>query len=228
MNSNKNPLIKKFISNINEKFEEYKQSINEGEENTELMDEIWELSKEKFILETENQEKYKTYEGMIFTVGFTSEPIVLNILATNPKALFFIFTEESEKTVHKVVEELDLKSERFDQKIIKKDSFDNSVSLIGLGLQYLNRKNKIDITKIGLDITGGTKVMSVACGLASYAFGPDGPDLFYISHEKYDTELRRPVPGTEKLTIIENPLKRGTEALSEMGFDNEIEIRYEK
>ena len=111
---------------------------------------------------------------------------------------------------------------KFDQckrEIMKKNSFESSVDLIGLGLLYLNKEKEIDISRIGLDITGGTKIMSVACGMAAMAIGPDGPDILYIDHEKFDNELRRPVSGTEVLITIQNPLRFIDDIFEEKGLD---------
>ncbi len=40
---------------------------------------------------------FKKYERLIIIVGLTAEPIVLSILANNPRAVYFIYTERSEK-----------------------------------------------------------------------------------------------------------------------------------
>ncbi|TXT67217.1 MAG: hypothetical protein BAJALOKI1v1_150016 [Promethearchaeota archaeon] len=218
-----NLLIAEFEAKLKEKYEHLKKSRPKAAEKEKLMNELWELTKEKFVLETKNINDFKSYEGMIFTVGFTSKPLVLNILATNPKAIFFIYTQESEQTVNEVVDKLNLKSSQFKREIIKKDSFELAVDLVGMGLSYLHKEKGIDLNNIGLDITGGTKIMSVACGLGTFSFGPDGPDLFYVTHDEYDAELRIPVPGTERLIIVKNPMKEWCDALSEQGFDDDIQ-----
>lgn len=53
-----------------------------------------------------------------------------------------------------------------------------------------------------IDITGGKKVMSAAAALAAWQLDLE---IAYID-SIYDGELRQPVPGTEKLVLLENPM----------------------
>lgn len=53
-----------------------------------------------------------------------------------------------------------------------------------------------------IDITGGKKVMSAAAALAAWQLDLE---IAYID-SIYDAELRQPVPGTEKLVLLENPI----------------------
>lgn len=52
-----------------------------------------------------------------------------------------------------------------------------------------------------IDITGGKKVMSAAAALVAWRLDLR---LCYVD-SSYDTELRQPVPGSERLLILENP-----------------------
>ena len=212
-------VIKDLNSKLENKYIELKRLKNLNEDTDSLMDEIWNLSKKKFVLSAMSKNSFKKYDGLIFTVGFSHEPIILNILVNNPTGVFFIYTKESEVTLNKIIDETGLKFIQCKREIMKKNSFENSIDLIGLGLLYLNKEKRIDISKIGLDITGGTKIMSVACGIAALALGPDGPDILYIDHEKFDIELRRPVPGTEVYKTIQNPLRITNKIFEDKGLD---------
>ena len=46
-----------------------------------IIKEIWKLSKKKFVLQSRSNPNFKKYKGLIFTVGLTPEPIILNIMA---------------------------------------------------------------------------------------------------------------------------------------------------
>jgi len=232
MNDKNQNEINQLYSSIQKKYGQYKKLLERDEDGSAIIDEIWQLSKKKFKLHSQAKKGIEQYKGMIFTVGFSAEPIILNILATKPKAIFFIYTKESELTLDKISEQLKqegsaykLNSSKYKREIIKKDSFASSVDLIGIGLSYLHDEKGIALRNIGLDITGGTKVMSVACALAAFCFGPDSPDLFYISHKEYDEELRRPVFGTEQLKIIRNPLK-ACSILKEKGFNTDVDLMF--
>lgn len=61
--------------------------------------------------------------------------------------------------------------------------------------------------------------MSVACAIAALALGPDGPDILYIDHERFDRELRRPVPETEVYKTIQNPLRITNKIFEDKGLD---------
>jgi len=53
-----------------------------------------------------------------------------------------------------------------------------------------------------VDITGGKKVMSATAGAVGWRL--DVP-LCYVENERWDTVLRRPIPGSETLIILRNP-----------------------
>lgn len=55
-----------------------------------------------------------------------------------------------------------------------------------------------------LDITGGKKSMVASASI----FGRDyNFNIPYVDYEKYDPNLRRPLPGTELLNIVYSPLR---------------------
>ena len=106
--------IEENIRELTSKIESKLQTLNNLEKNNEeknneklsiLKDEIWELSKKKFVLKTQSDPFFKKYEGLIFTVGFSHEPLILNILANSPRGVFFIYTKESEQTIDKVFDD---------------------------------------------------------------------------------------------------------------------------
>ncbi len=164
-----------------------------------IEDKVWELSKEKFILQTRLNRNFKKYKGIIFTVGFTPEPIILNILANDPQAVYFINTKESVKYIDRIIEETNLKPSQYMRGTMPKDSVLASFRLVKQGLHYLIEEKGINKNDISLDPTGGTKIMSVGCGLATSIMDLD---ILYISNDKYNSILRRPEPGSEKLKNI--------------------------
>lgn len=200
-------------------YDKLKRLKNNETESRLLIEKLRILTKKNFINRMNVFKTFKKYKGLIYTVGFSSAPLILSIIANNPQAVFFIYTKESEEILDLIMEETGLKLTQCKREIMKKNSFENTMDLISLGLVYLNKEKNIDISEIGLDITGGTKIMSLACGMAAFALGPDGPDILYVDHEKYDKELRRPVPGTEIIKVIQNPLRTAGKMLKDKGLD---------
>lgn len=86
-------VIKDLNSKLENKYIELKRLKNLNEDTDSLMDEIWNLSKKKFVLSAMSKNSFKKYDGLIFTVGFSHEPIILNILVNNPTGVFFIYTQ---------------------------------------------------------------------------------------------------------------------------------------
>ncbi|MFX1260026.1 MAG: hypothetical protein ACFFAN_19425 [Promethearchaeota archaeon] len=205
MSSKNEKEITKLSLEIKKKIAEAKQLHKKKKDTGSLMNEIWELSKKLYVLKTTSKQTFKKYDGIIFTVGFSHEPIILNILTNNPKGVFFIYTKESEKTLNRIIDETQLKAEQYKREIMEKNSFSSSMDLITVGLLYLNGEKGIKTSEIGLDITGGTKIMSAACGMAGLTLGTD---ILYVDNEEYDQDLRRPVPGSEVLKIISSPKEK--------------------
>ncbi|MHA1325159.1 MAG: hypothetical protein ACTSRL_20395, partial [Candidatus Helarchaeota archaeon] len=74
----------------------------------ELEQTIWEKSKEKFRRAIEvklKNKEVKPYRGIIFTIGFSKEPIILNILGFRPDFCYFIHSRQSEKVIDSIIAE---------------------------------------------------------------------------------------------------------------------------
>ncbi|MHA1274862.1 MAG: TIGR02710 family CRISPR-associated CARF protein [Promethearchaeota archaeon] len=189
--------IKRIIKEIKEQKE-----LDPKFDDSSLRNELWELSKKKFILKSKYDSNFKRYQGIIFTVGFSPEPIILNILVNEPDYVFFIYTKESEIYIDKIIEETNLKPSQFQKAQMLRDSAADSYKLVKRGFRYLTEDKCIPKKGIALDPTGGTKIMSVGCGIAASIFDID---ILYINNERYNKELRRPEPGSEILVRVPNP-----------------------
>jgi CRISPR-associated protein (TIGR02710 family) len=58
------------------------------------------------------------------------------------------------------------------------------------------------LANVVIDITGGKKIMSAAAALVATQLDLQ---MCYIDGGRYDSSLRQPVPGTEKLILLPNP-----------------------
>jgi len=167
----------------------------------------WEESKCKYrelVARKISNKEIKKYEGIIFTVGFSKEPIILNILGFNPSYCFFIHTKETEEVINEIMEEVNLQPTQYQRRILKKDDAADVYKAVKEGLNYLINQNGLTMDEIALDPTGGTKVMSVGCGIAINTYNID---LLYVNSKQYDRRLRRPVAGSEQVINIQNPFE---------------------
>ncbi len=200
-------------------------------DDSQLRHKLWELSKKKFILESKSDPEFKKYRAIIFTVGFSPEPIILNILANELEYIYFIYTKESEKYIDVVLAETGIKASQYQKAQIPRESAADSYRLVKKGVKFLIEERGLKKDEIGLDPTGGTKIMSVGCGIAASIFDLN---ILYINNEKYNPESRRPEPGSEILVSVSNPfdiyqddkIYDGLKYLNRLNFSFAREIFY--
>ncbi len=221
MNQDKLKQIKRLKSEIEQKLELIESLKRQGKEFKDIVKEVWELSKEKFLLQVDLKRNYKKYEGLIMTVGTTPQPIILSILANDPKGVFFIYTEKSEEYLDTINEEINLLEGQKRKRRVPKDSIMGTFRQIKQGLKFLHDEKGIAMKKIAMDSTGGTKLMSVTCGIAASMFDLD---VLYVGSGRYSSTLRRPEPGTEKLIHFPNP----NELLKNIKFIEDFELSKER
>jgi len=180
-----------------------------------VMEKIWAWGKEKYILQTKLDKDFKKYKGIIFTVGFRPEPIILNILANNPQAVYFINTKESAKFLDRIIDETNLKASQFKRGTMPMDSVLASFRSVKEGFNFLNDEMKIAQKHIALDPTAGTKMMSVGAALATIILDLD---ILYVSNTKYNISIGAPEPGKEKLKYISDlkDILKGDKLINEM------------
>ncbi|MHA1360921.1 MAG: TIGR02710 family CRISPR-associated CARF protein [Candidatus Helarchaeota archaeon] len=168
---------------------------------------IWDLSKKKFsrdIKEKMERAEIRGYKGIIFTVGFSKEPIILNIMGFQPVFCFFIHSRESEHVLNDIIAETKLKPVTYQRVVLEKNSAAETYDAVKKGLRYLRFEKELKDTDIALDPTGGTKAMSVGCGIATNTYNID---LLYVDNTNYDVVLRRPHPGSEQIVNVVNPFQ---------------------
>jgi len=202
MSNEENGKLESLNKEIKEKLFQVKNSSKEENDTTGIIDEIWELSKKIFVLKANSDKSLKRYKGIIFTVGFSAEPIILNIIALKPECVYFIYTRESERVLDLIFKETNIKPTQYKRELMPRDSAADSYNLVKKGLKFLMEEKGLSKEKIALDPTGGTKIMSVGCGIAASIFNTD---IIYVNNKKYNPELRRPEPGSELLVNIPNP-----------------------
>ncbi len=140
----------------------------------------------------------KNYDGLILTVGFSPQPLILSINAINPDQIAFLYTSEAKS---------------FAKTIQKKTGYKNDSSVYlnidGMDVKDIYnltwkfaRDTWKDVNNIIVDITGGKAFMGAGAALAA-AIIP--ADICYVDCDNYLTEFRMPEPGSEYMRILEGP-----------------------
>lgn len=146
-----------------------------------------------------NQEKiFEKAEYFVISVGTSYEPIVLNIKLFSPKKILFLYTEQTGKTLNKIVKYCMLEPDSYEK---SKVSETNPLDIYREIKRYYLEWNKPE--KMYVDFTGGTKAMSAAAAMAGAMVNIQ---LVYVGTNDYLTDFRKPNPGSETLFYINNPI----------------------
>lgn len=149
--------------------------------------------------EKNNSETLPAKSVLFSVLGFTPEPIILTQRAIQP--------------THHVIF-YNIREKGFDEEVNKylNQYLTSDYHLIELQNESFNciyetLKEQMLLypaTDYVLDITGGKKSMVASAAI----FGRDyNFNITYVDYEKYDPNLRRPLPGTELLNIVYSPLR---------------------
>lgn len=133
--------------------------------------------------------------GVLFSIlGFSPEPIILTAKAVEPEK-HIIFTTNNQSEGNDYLEKF-LES-NYEMIYIDGENFDTIYKALKESL-ILNPNSNMT-----LDITGGKKSMVAAASI----FGKDyGCKIVYVDFKEYLKELRKPMPGSEILNIVYDPL----------------------
>lgn len=142
---------------------------------------------------------FETVEYLILSVGTSYEPIVLNIALLKPIKILFLYTEESEKILNKIVGFLKLDVTAYQK--CQVEATDSLTIYQEIKRAYISWGRP---SKVYIDFTGGTKTMSAAAALAGSLINVQ---LVYVGTEQYLTDFRKPRPGSERLFYIDNPIE---------------------
>lgn len=142
---------------------------------------------------------FEQVDYLIMSVGTSYEPIVLNISLLQPKRILFLYTEQTEKTLNKIVSFLNLDADCYQKNLVEATESLSIYHEIKKAYVLWNRPAKVYI-----DFTGGTKTMSAAAALAGSLIDVQ---LVYVGTEEYLPDFRKPSPGSENLYYIDNPVE---------------------
>jgi len=159
---------------------------------------LMKLIEEEFICN--NAEKVpELVEYMILSVGTSYEPLVLSIQLLRPGKILFLYTEQTENVLNRIVQycKLDV-SKIYKSQVNETEPLDIYREIKKAYLKW-DRPEKMYI-----DFTGGTKAMSAAAAMAGSLIKVQ---LIYVGTNDYLIDFRKPNPGSETLFFISNPLE---------------------
>lgn len=138
--------------------------------------------------------------GVLFSMlGYSPEPIILTAKLIEPYK-HVIFTTNNKTDGNEYLEKY-LESD-YEMVFLNNDDFNSIYKALKEQL-VLNPSSNVT-----LDITGGKKSMVAAAAI----FGKDyGSKIVYVDFDEYIKDLRKPMPGSEVLSIVYDPNKNQPE-----------------
>ena len=139
--------------------------------------------------------QHREGELLVSLLGFSPEPIILTAAALNPETHLIISNPVKNEIIQILDEYL---TSNYKLVILENDDFQTIYKTIKESLSdYLTRN-------ITIDITGGKKSMVAAAAI----FGKDyGSRIVYVDFAEYLKDLRKPIPGTELLNLVYDPIR---------------------
>lgn len=181
-------------NNINENIQEWLKLSNQGlfvEAKNFYFNSLFDEIIDKFVDETSSANRC----DVLFSIlGFTPEPIILTQRALAPSVHIVFTTRKDYETDNEIISYLE-KYLTSNYKLISLS--DDSFETI-----YKNLKAQMNIypsSKYVIDITGGKKSMVASAAIFARDFNCN---VVYVDYDEYIPELRRPMPGTEKLNVV--------------------------
>lgn len=140
--------------------------------------------------------------GMLFSVlGFSPEPIILTAKAVEPRVHVIFTTNQNNE------------GKEYLEKYLKADYLIITLDNERFETVYRALKEQLILnptSQVVLDITGGKKSMVASAAI----FGKDyGCTIVYVDFSEYIKDLRKPMPGSEELSIVYSPFTQQPEII---------------
>lgn len=143
----------------------------------------------------------KEYEGLILTVGFSPEPLILSIHAIQPTRIGLLYTPETKGLLQRIQNDTTGICSSVDVREIDGTN-PNGIYEAIWELRFSDIWQKFE--NIAVDITGGKNSMAAGAALAAAVIPAD---IYYVDTTNYLPELRVPEPGSECLKRLESPFE---------------------
>ncbi|MEK6893641.1 MAG: TIGR02710 family CRISPR-associated CARF protein [Nanoarchaeota archaeon] len=172
-----------------------KASINKAEEI--YWKSIFPLVEDNFIKTSKSKEQY---DWLVLPCGLEASYYILLIKSIKPKNVYFLGTTEfKSKFLDFIIKKTELNASQY--------IFD-AIEYKGLEISEVYEKIRTHLNlfinkKVLMDLTRGKRIMLVGAGIVGAFFGFD---LVYIDEDWVD-EIKRGLPGTERLVMVKNPFE---------------------
>ena len=165
------------------------------------------------------------YDIGIFLVGFSSIPIVLSLAEIQPnEQIYFLYSRETEHLLNEISNRIRVMLGDANSRLVNlvEDTVLNNLESSALEIDDPSNPvetfkrikeivNQVGNKSVALDLTGGKKTMIGGGFIAGSILGfadagqQSTCDMFYIDSLAFDPNRGTPEPGTEFLTLLENP-----------------------
>ena len=159
--------------------------------------ELMPLSLELF-LEKQASKVKQDYYGMMLPLGTSWQPLALSIALLKPKKILVMFTQDTYPLLEILLSFLHLDRNNVQCAFVDRSSSEDIY--LEMKAAYLDWSDK---GKLCADITGGTKAMASSAAMMAAVLGMD---IYYVE-SRYLPLYRRPLPGSEELKVLGNPLE---------------------
>ncbi len=149
-------------------------------------------------------------EVLFSILGFTPEPIILTQRALSPKMQVIFTTNKNYENDNEIISYLE-KYLTSEYKIIYLEN-DNFATIYDTLRTQMNLYPSKDYA---IDVTGGKKSMVASASIFAKDYNCN---VVYVDYDEYLPNLRRPMPGTERLNVVYSALKDLSNTISFNGI----------
>jgi hypothetical protein len=180
-------------------WEVYKQAVRSGGNPQALYQEmVWPALVARWKEAPNVHPRREAFAVSVHTLGTSPEATILAILGAGAERVYVLHTRESASYLERL------------QKETGKPVYPIEIGKSDVAAIYREVKRILDQhgdVPVALDLTSGTKAMSAGLATAGFFFRRFYPKarVVYVDNEDYDSELRRPRAGTERLIILQDP-----------------------
>ena len=180
-------------------WEAYKQAVRSGGNPQALYQEmVWPALVARWKEAPNVHPRREAFAVSVHTLGTSPEATILAILGAGAERVYVLHTRESASYLERL------------QKETGKPIYPIEIGKSDVAAIYREVKRILDQhgdVPVALDLTSGTKAMSAGLAVAGFFFRRFYPKarVVYVDNEDYDSELRRPRAGTERLIILQDP-----------------------
>ncbi len=137
------------------------------------------------------------YPVSVHTLGTSPEAAVLAALAFGSREVHLLHTPDTEK-------HLSFVAEWTGAQVVPHEIDREDPRPLYRAVRAIASKTE---GPLALDMTGGTKVMSAALAAVGFVLHASGRpvEVYYVSNDRYEPRVRRPVAGTERLRRVPPP-----------------------